>query len=218
MNSSQYRPTHLKGQSLVEFVMVMPVLLLILLGAFTVGLGIYQGANASMAVKTPVMQKIDLAKDPGDTTNQAKMLIQNYNSGSLQMGSAIDRARTVGTSNKTTVIIATKEFQPPVSFLPMVDFTVTQAINSDLLNANQATASPAATTLGAITYPAPVVPPLPDTVLAGTCPAPYIGILTDIFNKTGWSICQPGAENFAGGQTASNNVTFFKLTDPNSYY
>lgn len=207
----QSRP--LRGQSLVEFVMVMPVLLLILLGAFTVGLGIYQGANASMAVKSPVMQKIELAKNPGDTTNSARDMIMNYNSGSLQMGNAIDRSRTVGTGNHTTVIIATKEFQPPVAFLPMVDFTVTQAINTNLLLANQGSASPTINAFGAIGgYPVSAPPALPpDPVLAGACPTDLrlFAIVLSVQAVTTTNIC---TENFGATPSSSNSVQFNRNT------
>lgn len=148
------------GQSLVEFVMVMPVLLLMLLGAFLIGMGLMQGSSASMAMKAAVMKKIDLADEGGDATNAAIALIEADTAGAVD-SVQVDSGNGVGGGNGnavTSVLVGSKEYNPNVPFLVPVTFMVTQGINNNLLQANK-TANPATTfsqgpSLGAFTPPA----------------------------------------------------------------
>lgn len=142
METSAVKRFNPSGQALVEFVMVMPLLLLLLLGSFAVGLGIYQGASASMAIKEPVNKKINLAKNKGVSTTDAENLVKSFKSGNLDSGNSVDTVNFVETDKVTSVIVANKRFTPPVPFLPTVDFTVTQGINTSALGSNPTTTTP----------------------------------------------------------------------------
>jgi Flp pilus assembly protein TadG len=148
-----------QGQSLVEFVMVMPMILLLLLGAFAVGQGMYQGASASLAVKAAMNQKATLANQPGQTLTQASNLIRGAVHGNLDNGSAVDTVvpDAASTNTLTTVLIANRRFTPPVPFLPPVDFTVTQGVPTRLISANTTVTTPDIITV--LGYPAPPAPP-----------------------------------------------------------
>jgi Flp pilus assembly protein TadG len=159
---------------LVEFVMVMPMILLLLLGAFAVGQGMYQGASASLAVKAAMNRKADLANQPGQTLTQASNLIRTTIHGNLDNGNAVDTVLPdAGSTNTlTTVLIANRRFTPPVPFLPPVDFTVTQGIPTRLISANTTVTTPdLITVLGYPAAPNPNTPPPAPPVVISNVPA-----------------------------------------------
>jgi Flp pilus assembly protein TadG len=158
LSAQPLRPSQRAGQSLVEFVMVMPILLLIMLGAFFIGLAMYQGATASQAMKAPLTNKVQLADTAGNTQNQVLQLINSTNIGALQQGQAVDGLNVVGGPNQlTSVLVGSKTYQAPIPFIPPMTFTVAQAINTNLIQPNGGASGPFNATPGiaSMTYPAP---------------------------------------------------------------
>ncbi len=128
-----------KGQTLMEFVMVLPVLILIALGTFYVGSAMFSGQRLATATKTPVLNKFTLAGTFGDATNAAQALVTGYNDGNAFSlnGGAADNISVQNTGNVTAVIIGNKTVDLPGPF-PTFNFSSTQGINSSLLRANAA--------------------------------------------------------------------------------
>lgn len=121
----------LAGQSLVEFVLVMPILVLVLIGGFTFGMGTYQAHMTSDAVQFAMLRASDMANEPGTVSGG---MVQGYiNSGglkgSLNSGSLVDSV----TLNEAGFLVASKNFVSSVSFIPGFTIKVGQAINPNLL-------------------------------------------------------------------------------------
>jgi hypothetical protein len=126
-----------RGQSLVEFVLVMPILVLVLIGGYSMGLGTYQAHMASDAVQMPAMQKLKLsnqvtAVDGG--TLQGYMngggLKGNFNTGAL-----IDSVKVVNSDAYTSIMVGSKTYTSAASFIPGFTITVGEAMNKNLLEA-----------------------------------------------------------------------------------
>lgn len=127
-----------KGQALVEFVLIMPLLVLILVGGATFSIGIFQGHMASDAIQFPSMSKLEFSSkettiDSG--TLQAKMNNSGLQ-GNIQLGSLIDSVSVVdlnGPTSYTSLMVGAKSFNSTVNFVPGFTITVGQAINRSLL-------------------------------------------------------------------------------------
>lgn len=121
----------LPGQSLVEFVLVLPILLLVLIGGFTFAMGTYQAHMASDAVQFAMLRANDMANEPGAVGGGT---VQGYmNSGGLK-GSAASGSLVDGvTLNDAGFLVASKNFVSSVSFIPGFTIKVGQAINPSLL-------------------------------------------------------------------------------------
>jgi hypothetical protein len=127
----------LPGQALVEFVMVAPILLLILLGAFAVGFGIYQGATASMAIKAPLSNKMQYVTSATSPQTILTQQVTQYRTGNLQPASALDSVTANGDPTQlTSVVVGSRQFVSGVQFLPTINFTVTQGMNTNLMMEN----------------------------------------------------------------------------------
>ncbi|MBY0402622.1 MAG: pilus assembly protein [Cyanobacteria bacterium] len=128
---------YLSGQALVEFVMVAPILLLILLGAFAVGYGIYQGATASMAIKAPLSNKMQYVTSASSPQSILTQQVTQYRTGNLQPASALDSVTANGDPTQlTSVVVGSRQFVSGVQFLPTINFTVTQGMNTNLMMDN----------------------------------------------------------------------------------
>ena len=129
-----------KGQSLVEFVLVMPILVLLLVGGFSMGLGSYQAHLASDAVQMPAMHKLALSNITGAVDGGA--LAGYMNGGGIQAnlstGSMIDSASVVNSDAYTSVVVGSKTYQSVASFIPGFTITVGEAMNRNLLEAANA--------------------------------------------------------------------------------
>lgn len=128
--STRSRQT-LTGQSLVEFVLVLPILVLILVGGFTFALGTYQAHMTSDAVQFAMLKANEMANEPGAVSGG---MVQGYiNSGGLKgsvsSGSLVDSV----TLNSDGFLVASKNFVSSVSFVPGFTIKVGQAINPSLL-------------------------------------------------------------------------------------
>ncbi len=119
------------GQSLVEFIFLAPVMVLILVGAFSFGLGTYQAHMTSDAVQLAMLKSVELADAPGKISSGK---LQGYiNSGGLKgnlsAGKLVDELTVVN----GRLLIARKNFTPLASFVPGFTISVGQAINPSLL-------------------------------------------------------------------------------------
>lgn len=119
------------GQSLVEFVLVMPILILILVGGFSFGMGTYQAHMTSDAVQFALLKSKDMANESGAVSGG---MVQGFiNSGklkgSLSPGNLVDSVKL----DQQGFLIASKAFTPTVGFIPGFTIKVGQAINPSLL-------------------------------------------------------------------------------------
>lgn len=130
-------PKRQQGQSLVEFVLVMPILVLVLIGGFSFGMGTYQAHMASDAVQMPAMKKLELSKQAaavGGGTLQGYMNSSNLK-GNFSTGSLIDSVTVQNASAYTSIMVGAKSYTSTVSFIPSFTIKVGEAINKNLLEA-----------------------------------------------------------------------------------
>lgn len=125
------------GQSLMEFVLVMPLMVLILVGGFSFGMGTYDAHMASDAIQLPALQKMDMAKtdtaiDPGKLMGYVS---SGGTSGTLTSGSLLDSINEVDVDNYTSVMVGSKSFVPLASFIPGFTIKTAEVMNKGLLNA-----------------------------------------------------------------------------------
>ncbi len=121
-----------KGQSLVEFVLVAPIMVLILLGAFGFGLGTYQAHMTSDAVQLPLLKTMEMANLPGAVSaGQLQGYISSGGlSGSLVSGNLVDSLQVDET---TGIMTAKKNYIPLVNIIPGFTISVAHSINPGLL-------------------------------------------------------------------------------------
>lgn len=133
----------------MEFVLVMPILVLLLIGGFSMGLGAYQAHMASDAVQMPAMKKLEISNVTGAVDGGALTGYMNGGgiSGNLSSGSMIDSATVVNNGAYTSVVVGSKNYQSVASFIPGFTIRVGEAMNRNLLEAANAGAEvrPAAT-------------------------------------------------------------------------
>lgn len=122
----------LKGQSLVEFVLVAPIMVLILLGAFSFGLGTYQAHMTSDAVQLPMLKTMEMANLPGVVSSgQLKGYISSGGlSGSLISGNTVDSLQV---NPITGIMVAKKNYIPLVDIVPGFTISVAHSLNPGLL-------------------------------------------------------------------------------------
>lgn len=123
----------------MEFMIVTPVLVLILLGGFNFGLGAYQAHMASDAAQMPSTHKLTLSNT---LTAVTAATLQGYMNddglkGSIRSGAFIDNVTLKTAEPHTRIMIGSKIFKPGAPFLPGFTITVGQAINANLLEAAQ---------------------------------------------------------------------------------
>lgn len=125
------------GQSLMEFVLVMPLLVLILVGGFSFGLGTYQAHMASDAIQLPAMHKKEMADKTGaiDSGTLLGYVSSGGTKGTLSSGSLLDSLSVVAVDNSTSLIVGTKTFVPIASFVPGFTIKTAQVMNKGLLEA-----------------------------------------------------------------------------------
>ncbi len=136
LNKRSYR-----GQSLVEFVMIVPVIILLMVIAAYVGMAMYHGNMASSAVKGPSMHKLEMADNPaavgeGDLMGFA---MASAPTGNINEGGVLDALTLSNVSPLTSVMVGEKIFTAPLLFAN-VDFvfSASESIQLQLLEtANQ---------------------------------------------------------------------------------
>lgn len=136
---SIHRSYRHSGQSLVELTMVMIVLLPVLMAGIFGGMSLYQGTLASEAIKEPTIHKIEMA-DTASAVSNAQLL--GYSTGmtaSMMPGSLLDNINIVNVNNDTAIMVGRKRGVTIPVLNMTFDFTVSQAIQSRLLNAVTAT-------------------------------------------------------------------------------
>lgn len=127
-----------KGQSLVELVLVTPILLLVLSAGFYFGMGLYQAHMASDAIRQPSMRKLEMANEPGQVTEGT--VLGYVSSGNLAgndallNGAKIDSVSFAHVDNYTSLVVGSKSFEA-VNPLPNFNITVAQPLNRKLLAA-----------------------------------------------------------------------------------
>lgn len=143
------RPGQSHGQSLVEFVLVTPILLLVLMAGYSFGMGLYQANMAADAIRQPALKKLEMAKTPGAVSTGTVMgyVTGGPLSGNIKSGSPVDSVSFKDAGDYTSIIVGTKSYTSPAPFIPTLNFTATQGIQKNLLLAasNGASQRPAAT-------------------------------------------------------------------------
>lgn len=125
------------GQSLTEFVLVLPILLLVLVAAGYIGIGMYEAHMASDAIRQPAMKKLEMAGEAGAISNG--VLLGYVTGGNLQgnidYGAPVDDVSISNTADEdlAAVIVGTKEFSVNLPPLPRFNYTVAQAVQKNLL-------------------------------------------------------------------------------------
>ena len=140
-------PQYATGQALLEFVFVLPVIILIFLAVFYVGMALYTGANASSSLSASLQNQASYA-DAANPTAVATGLVNGYSIGSYKiMGSPVDSVSITTTGNTVDVVKATKSVTVPL--FPTFNFTVAQGIKSNLLKTNT---SPTSTGMNGVPF------------------------------------------------------------------
>ncbi len=135
---SPFRPatTRQKGQSLVELVLVTPILLLVLAGGFYMGMGLYEASIASDAIRTPAMKKMEMAGEPGAISPGTVLgyISSGQLAGNTKLinGAKVDSVTYANVSPYTSLVVGSKQFQS-VNPLPGFNITVAQPLNAKLL-------------------------------------------------------------------------------------
>ena len=131
------------GQSLVELVLVTTfVLLPVLLIAGYAGMAIYQGTMASEAIKEPTVHKMDMANMPNAVgAGQLTAYALGGVTGSLMPGAILDSVTTADINPYITIMEGSKTSIPVPLLNVQFTFTVTEAIQRRLLDANNGTIS-----------------------------------------------------------------------------
>jgi hypothetical protein len=121
-----------RGQSLVEFVLILPIMIIILLGAFCFGLGTYQAHMTSDAIQLPLLRTMEMANLP-EAVDEDKLkgyISSGGLNGSLAAGNLVDSIKP----NPTTgILIAQKNYIPLVSIIPGFTISVGHSVNPSLL-------------------------------------------------------------------------------------
>lgn len=123
------------GQSLVEYVLTLPIMLLVLVGGFGVGMAMYQAHMASDAIRQPALQKLAMAAS--DNAICGDQLLKYVNEGklggNLKVGRYIDSVSIHEQNEFGSVLVGHKTITPIAPFLPTFDIKVTQVVNRNLL-------------------------------------------------------------------------------------
>lgn len=126
-----------RGQSLVEFVLVAPILILVLVIAGYVGIGMYQAHMASDAIRQPALKKLEMAAEPGGISNETLLgyVTGGPLKGNINSGGAVDSVNVTntGASDLAAIIVGNKQFTVNFPGLPAFNFTAAQAIQKNLL-------------------------------------------------------------------------------------
>lgn len=130
-----------KGQSLVELILVMIVLIPVLLAVGYTGIAMYQGTMASEAIKEPATAKSELANTSAAIPT-SKLLAMTKNGGNG--GTPLDAVSVSAPVSANTVMIVGQKKSITIPFFNItMDFTVAQPIQKSLLEANTGTRSSA---------------------------------------------------------------------------
>lgn len=135
MQTTSFPQRKKAGQSLVEFVLVMPILILVMVAGGMIGLGTYEAHMASSAIQQPAMQKLAFSKNRNEIPPEIIQTAANNTGleGTLDSGALIDKMQLVNSDSYTTILLGSKNFQAPIAFLPSFRIRVGQAINKNLL-------------------------------------------------------------------------------------
>ncbi|HEY9686882.1 MAG TPA: TadE family protein [Coleofasciculaceae cyanobacterium] len=141
---------HHQGQSLIEFVLVMPIFVLLLVGGTFTAFNFYQAQMASDAVRQTALKKLEMA---GSKDMIAAGTLQGYinsgdTKGSMNLGSLVDSVTYADGGPYATFVIGNKQTTGVLGIVPGARIQVSQAVNRNLLlpaNAGTAVARPATT-------------------------------------------------------------------------
>lgn len=123
------------GQSLVEFVLVMPILVMMTLGAGLLMVAAHRTHMLSNAVSQAALHKLEFAN-----TAQAispGMLQADMTGGQLKAsfnpGPLVDNVTVSDSDAYTSLVLGTLELKSAISWLPSFTVGVSQVINRNLL-------------------------------------------------------------------------------------
>ncbi len=123
-----------EGQALVEFTLVLPILIFLMLASYMVGAAMYTGSNASSSLRAALQAKSAYA-DSENPLADFESTVNSYNTGTFRIpGTTIDSVALTATTDPVSVIVAQKAVDFPL--FPTFNFTVTQGVKSNLLNNN----------------------------------------------------------------------------------
>lgn len=137
-----------RAQALAEFALVLPILVLLLLGAFWMGMATYKSQMASSAMVKPATQKMVMADDPN--TISGGQLAGYVNSGAaggtIPLGGSV-AVSLAGNTPTTTILEGNMPVPIPIPGVSQANIKVSYAINRNLLlpASNGATSRPLAT-------------------------------------------------------------------------
>jgi hypothetical protein len=149
------------GQSLAEFTIIAPILVLVAIAAGMMSLGAHRAHLLSNAVQQATLQKWEFSDTPAAISVEILQAAMNQGGLSASFNSAplVDSLRVVDSDPYTSLLIGTKAFQPSLALVPGFTVNAAQAINRNLLlsaNDGRAVVHPAAPW---VPGGAPVAPP-----------------------------------------------------------
>jgi hypothetical protein len=153
------------GQSLVEFVLVAPILVLVMIAGAMLGYGTFQAHMASNAAQQAALNKLKYADSSaavGSGTIQGDMNGGNLSS-SMTTGDKIDSVQVVDADPYTSIMVATRNYQASVNFIPSFNIKVGQVMNRNLLQSANAGGAIVHSTAAWVPGGAPVAPTAPAT-------------------------------------------------------
>ncbi len=150
------------GQSLVEFVLVMPIFVLMLLGGTYTAFNFYQANMASDAIRQTSLKKLEMANNPNLVNGGTLVGYINGGTtkGSMNLGPMVDSVNFAAGGDYATFVVGMKTTRGIMNIVPGMTIQVNQAINKNLLlpaNAGGAITRPANTPF--MPFGAPVPPP-----------------------------------------------------------
>lgn len=124
-----------RGQSMVEFVLVMPIFVLVLMAGGSMAIGTYEAHMAADAARQPLLHKLELANNPGAISGGilAGYMNGGGETGTVKSGSLIDSASIKNIDAYNSLVVGLKTYTPPVSMIPSFTIKIGQVINRNLL-------------------------------------------------------------------------------------
>lgn len=120
----------------MEFALTLPIFCLLLVGGFSMAMGMYEAHMASDAVRHIAVNKMPMAQKPGAVGNGDIMtyIAQSGLRGSLPTtGTYVDSVNIAHGSLETAIVVGTKNYSALAGWVPDLTIRVTQPINRALL-------------------------------------------------------------------------------------
>lgn len=124
-----------QGQSLAEFTIIAPILVLVAIAAGMMSLGAHRAHLLSNAVQQVTLQKLQFSNTAAAISVDALKTTMNQGglSASFNTAPLVDSVRVVDSDPYTSLLIGAKAFQPSLTLVPGFTVNVAQTINRNLL-------------------------------------------------------------------------------------